>query len=372
MPLYMDFHKIENVTIDEVQSAHTADISIQETYGVKYHQFWVNQKDGTVFCLVEGPDAETCELVHQLAHGNLPCAMTEVEPGNFKLFMGDKSIVDHGLTRSADGEVDDGYRYVMVASIRGNATGKNSSDSNLLDIPLVVKEKVTECIKAFRGRQRKWESEDTSIGVFNDADDAIKCAEKIRKELKSANENQVIFKMGISADQPVTSDGKFFSKAILLGQRLCSAANDNQILVSALASKLSSSSRTSSQVRFLDLPEEQFVCNLLDITDSKLAQENLNVASLCKYIGISRPQIYRKITSLTGRAPNDFLRDLRLEKALDLIKQRTRNICEVALEVGYSNPSYFSKCFAEKFGCLPSEVLARPGKAESRPITRIS
>ncbi len=46
MPLYMDFHKIENVTIDDVLSAHMADESIQEQYGVKYHQFWVNQKKG--------------------------------------------------------------------------------------------------------------------------------------------------------------------------------------------------------------------------------------------------------------------------------------------------------------------------------------
>jgi AraC-like DNA-binding protein len=81
------------------------------------------------------------------------------------------------------------------------------------------------------------------------------------------------------------------------------------------------------------------------------------VASICKDIGISRPQLYRKITALTGRAPNDFLRDLRLEKSLALLKQRTRNISQIALEVGYSNPSYFSKCFAEKFGCLPSEVI---------------
>src|SRR5688572_3334918 len=121
MPLYMDFHKIENVTIDEVHSAHTADVLIQAKYGVRYHQFWVNQKDGTVFCLVEGPDAETCELVHQMAHGNLACAMTEVEPGSFTLFMGEKLIVDHGLTRSADGEIDDGFRYILVAAVRPDA-----------------------------------------------------------------------------------------------------------------------------------------------------------------------------------------------------------------------------------------------------------
>jgi len=359
MPLYMDFHKIENITLDNVLTDHTADESIQDKYGVKYHQFWVNQKEGTVFCLVEGPDAKTCELVHQLAHGNLACAMTEVEGGAFKLFMGDKFEVDHGLTRSEDGEIDDGYRTVLVASVRGITAAKNSNDVQRLQIPTWAKEKVYENIKANRGRTKKSEAGDTFIGVFNEAEDAIKCAEEIQQALQNTpDEPKVIFKIGISADQPVTREGEFFSKAIRLGHRLCTTANDNQILVSALASKLCSGLKTSAHIRFLDTPEEEFVFGLLTITDNKLAQEDFNVASICKDIGISRPQLYRKITSLTGRAPNDFLRDLRLEKSLTLLKERTKNVSQIALEVGYSNPSYFSKCFAEKFGCMPSEVLA--------------
>jgi AraC-like DNA-binding protein len=356
MPFYMDFHKFDNISVDNVQSAHTADEAIQEQFGVRYHQYWVNQKEGTVFCLVEGPDAKTCEHVHQLAHGNLACAMTEVEPGTFKFFMGDKLPVDHGLTRSEDGEIDDGYRFVMVASIRGVA---KNADLQRLQVPDWAKEKVTQHIQAHRGRTRKWEMDDTFIGVFNEVDDAIGCAEKIGDAL-ARQQPSVIFKIGVSADQPVTRDGEFFTKAIRLAHRLCTTANDNQILVSALAGKLSAARKTSGPVRFLDIPEEEFVFGVLDITDTKLAEENFNVASICQDIGISRPQLYRKITSLTGRAPNDFLRDLRLEKSLTLLKQRTKNISQVALEVGYSNPSYFAKCFAEKFGCMPSEILASP------------
>jgi AraC-like DNA-binding protein len=237
-----------------------------------------------------------------------------------------------------------------------NYDAKQSDGVNGLQIPPWAREKIIETIKANRGRTRKWETDDMFIGVFNDAEDAIKCSEKIRGELLGVNEHPVTFKIGISADQPVTLDGEFFSKAVRSGQRLCAAANDNQILVSALASKLSTAI-PSSNVRFLDIPEEEFVFSFLDIIDEKLSLENFNVASICKNIGISRPQLYRKITALTGRAPNDFLRDLRLEKSLALLKLRTRNISQVAMEVGYSNPSYFSKCFAEKFGCLPSGVV---------------
>src|SRR6188472_2803424 len=100
MPLYMDFHKFDSITIEDVKTAHMADVAIQDKYGVKYHQFWVNQDAGTVFCLCEGPDKETCELVHQLAHGNKACALTEVESGFYKALMGENHGTDiYGLVK---------------------------------------------------------------------------------------------------------------------------------------------------------------------------------------------------------------------------------------------------------------------------------
>jgi AraC-like DNA-binding protein len=178
--------------------------------------------------------------------------------------------------------------------------------------------------------------------------------------MKTNEEPSVIFKMGISADQPVTKDGEFFTKAIKLAHRLSSTADDNQILASSLVKRLCpEASYASTLFRYLETPEEDFISNLLEITHRNLANKNFTIESMCKDIGISRPQLYRKITSLSGRAPNDFLRDIRMEKALTLLTQKTGNISQVALEVGYNNPSYFSKCFAEKFGCMPSEVSAR-------------
>ena len=119
MPLFMDFHQIENVTVEDVKAAHIADEAIQDQYGVKYHQFWVNQEAGTIFCLIEGPDKESCQTVHRLAHGNIACALTEVEPGFYKIFMGEGVHVDQGgLVKHDDGTIDLGYRNILVASIR--------------------------------------------------------------------------------------------------------------------------------------------------------------------------------------------------------------------------------------------------------------
>ena len=363
MALFMDFHKLDNITVDEVISAHMADLSIQEKYGVKYHQFWVNQKAGTVFCLTEGPDAKTCELVHQLAHGNIACAITEVETGTYKLFMGENQQVDHGVVKKQDGSIDLGYRNILVASIRGMTNARDSKELPLLQIPHWAKIVASQSISEFHGREVKWDADDSLIGVFNDATDAVECARQIQRELLDFDhEPNVVFKIGISADQPVTKDGEFFTKAIKLAHRLSSTAENNQILISSLVKKLSKEedAPASSNIKYLDPTEEQFVTDLLDITDQNLSNKSFDIESMCKDIGVSRPQLYRKITLITGRAPNDFLRNIRMEKALTLLKQKAGNISQVALEVGYNNPSYFAKCFADKFGCTPSEVSTNP------------
>ena len=69
----------------------------------------------------------------------------------------------------------------------------------------------------------------------------------------------------------------------------------------------------------------------------------------------SRSQLYRKIKTLTGVSVNEFIRNVRLEKAKQLIELGSDNINEVSYKVGFSTPSYFTKCFKLKFGHLPTE-----------------
>jgi AraC-like DNA-binding protein len=69
---------------------------------------------------------------------------------------------------------------------------------------------------------------------------------------------------------------------------------------------------------------------------------------------MSRPQLYRKIHALTGKSPHELLENARLARAVTLLEDETRNISEVSLELGYTNPSYFSKIFQLRYGCTPS------------------
>ena len=79
MPLYMDVHHVDRgVTEADVAKAHEADLATQDQYGVQYKKYWVNEATGTIFCLVEAPDAEAANRVHKEAHGLVADEIFEV------------------------------------------------------------------------------------------------------------------------------------------------------------------------------------------------------------------------------------------------------------------------------------------------------
>jgi hypothetical protein len=82
MPLFMDIHKhIEGLTSDGVAHAHAADLKTQAKYGVNILQYWYNEKDGQVFCLIEAPSKEAAAAVHREAHGLVADEVIEITQG---------------------------------------------------------------------------------------------------------------------------------------------------------------------------------------------------------------------------------------------------------------------------------------------------
>ena len=81
MPVYLDVHDIPGVKAADVVGAHEADLKVQGKYGVSYQHYWVDEKEGKVFCLVDAPDKETATRVHREAHGLEAHTLYEVEQG---------------------------------------------------------------------------------------------------------------------------------------------------------------------------------------------------------------------------------------------------------------------------------------------------
>lgn len=102
--------------------------------------------------------------------------------------------------------------------------------------------------------------------------------------------------------------------------------------------------------------DKEFIAKVLKFINENLQDSQLGVESLAEELFLSRSQLYRKIKSLTGQTANEFIRKVRLLKAKELIENGYDSIGEIGFKVGFSSPSYFTKCFKAEFGILPTEL----------------
>jgi len=102
--------------------------------------------------------------------------------------------------------------------------------------------------------------------------------------------------------------------------------------------------------------DTNFLDHLRQLVQEQMTDSDFGVESLAGEMGLSRVQLYRKVKALTGRTPVDIIRLSRLNRAKVLLAQGSRNVSEVAYDVGFSSPSYFTKCFKDEYGVLPGEV----------------
>ncbi len=109
----------------------------------------------------------------------------------------------------------------------------------------------------------------------------------------------------------------------------------------------------------LNEADKGFVDKLRKEIEERLSNPDTNVEDLGAALGFSRVQLYRKTKALTGYAPNELLRIARLKKAASLLAATEKSIAEVTYEVGFSSPSYFTRCFKEFFGESPTDYLKR-------------
>lgn len=108
-----------------------------------------------------------------------------------------------------------------------------------------------------------------------------------------------------------------------------------------------------------DSIENEFLRTLTDIISANISDENFGVSELAGEAGMSRSSLLRKVKSLTKASVSQFIRQVRLKKAMDILRQTSFTVSEVSYQVGFSSTSYFIKCFREYYGYPPGEVGSR-------------
>ena len=113
------------------------------------------------------------------------------------------------------------------------------------------------------------------------------------------------------------------------------------------------------EVEELDEMDQRLLDQIKEAIDENMIDSNFNVTMLQEKMGMGNKQLYRKVKMLTGQTPVELIRDMRLRKAAKLLKAGKFSVSEVMYTVGFSNSSYFSKCFSKLFGMSPSEYMKR-------------
>lgn len=101
--------------------------------------------------------------------------------------------------------------------------------------------------------------------------------------------------------------------------------------------------------------DEKFMKKAYEITEREMSDPEFGVSSFSKQMALSRMQLHRKLKALTDQSTSDFIKIIRLNKAAVLLKSKSATAAEIAYDIGFSSPSYFSSCFKEHFGKTPSE-----------------
>ena len=192
--------------------------------------------------------------------------------------------------------------------------------------------------------------------------DGMECCRRLKSEVQTSHipvmmltaytmDEQKVMGYECGADSYIL---KPFSARLLL-VRLRNLIDNRRRLQSFFADK---TSLRKEPIADLD---KGFVEKLRTLIEEQLGNSELSVEDLGDKIGMSRVQLYRKAKALTGYSPNELLRIARLKKAASLLASTEKTVAEITYEVGFSSPSYFTKCYKDYFGESPTDFLKRKG-----------
>lgn len=102
-------------------------------------------------------------------------------------------------------------------------------------------------------------------------------------------------------------------------------------------------------------PDEKFLKKAIDIIENHIDDSDFDIETFASEVGVSRMQLYRKLEALTNMTVKEFIRDIRIKRAAQLLKQNKITVSEIMYQVGFRDMAYFRKCFREQYACSPSE-----------------
>lgn len=362
MPLFIDFHELDDFTdntLEELRQGHKLDLAVQSKYNVEYKHYYISKENRKAFCVMEGPDKESCEAVHREAHGLVACNIVEVELNKYGAILGLVRADPDGINLHDDGTIDSGFRTILFISTLIATLTRQTETVDLLQSLNNYTGQLRDIVTGHGGRDLTVGKSEVTY-AFTSCTDAMRCSIALQKKINQMNSQlhykklKVETRIVLDAGEPVTRNDTFFGDTLQLARRLSHRGQDGDIVISSCVNEHSQPRTNNRRIKISSMEEERFINRVMTILESKLTDDDFNVIQLSEQAGISRPQLYRKISNLFEKSPNHLINEMRLREAVRLIHKEFGNIAEVAYAVGFNNPSYFAKCFQRRFGMQPS------------------
>jgi class 3 adenylate cyclase len=236
--MYIDRHDAPGVSPEELADAHVLDVAVQDKHDVRYHTYWFDPENGSIFCLAEGPSKQAVEAVHQESHGLLASIILELDQtAPLNAFFGSLPVHPVGTAYTAPA-----MRAIVFTDVCGSVAQTHElGDDGHMQLLGEHNEIVRGELASHDGREVK-HTGDGIMAAFTSVVSAVAFATAVQQRLHARNENATTpfhVSIGISAGEPVTDDhDDLFGAAVQLAARLCAAASPGDIAVSVAVREL--------------------------------------------------------------------------------------------------------------------------------------
>jgi AraC-like DNA-binding protein len=361
MPIYMDRHDVsEFVTAENVAQLHQEDLKVQDKFNCRGLTYWFDDIKKIAFCLIDAPDETSIQKMHNHAHGEVPHQILEVDTNLVESFLGRIKDPVNSTQKEPNIIKDPAQRTLMVLRFPTPSLKDFRISQSETSMQYFVNS-MRDLLKRFEGRLVK-QQQGYVLVSFKSVYNAVVSADEIKKRFRVLHEvpgnSGNDLKIGLATGMPVAKGSTFFEYTIKMADSLC-FVDTHGISVSAEVKNAFMTENTDGafqldKLHSLTQTDENFLIQLIEFTGKEWQNTDLKVDDFGSALGMSKTRLYKKMMSLTGKSPNNFMKEYRLNHALEMINLKMKTISEIAFETGFNSTSYFSKCFQKRFGLLPS------------------
>lgn len=355
----MDLHIVPGITAKDAAEAHRKDIDVENFFGCKTMTYWVDEDRGNAFCLIQAPNKEAVIEMHNKAHGLIPHEIIEVNESVVDAFLGRINDPESFDTLS-DSDVklfnDPAFRTVMLVQTEDEGLLKHKyGHSTFQSARDVLNERIDKLASNHKGRPVDLDKTGTVVS-FDTSRQAVLCAMDIQKSID--HQSGILgLKCGIHAGVPVGQHGELFGSTLRMAEYLCWVGDENQIIPSSLVRDfygIPVPANSQSKYRILEKKNELFLERLMNLLHDRGLEPTFDISEMADELALSKAHLYRRCKKITRMSSNELIREFRLRKSLEFLRKNAVTIAEAAYEAGFGSPSYFTRCFSDRFNIHPS------------------